>query len=308
MRMMLIGAVALGLATVGVRAAEPGVPFRDCPQCPEMVPLPAGTFTMGAPSGEEEREKLPPARAGHAQPQHQVTIRYSFAIAKYDVTVEEFSVFAQETGYRSSSPCRAPGKPLVPEHDWRNPGFAQTGRHPATCLTWEDAKAYTTWLAAKTGRAYRLPSEAEWEYAARAGSTAARYWGDGIAEACQYANVTDRAAFAAASAVRDADYDFDCTDGHAYTSPVDAFKPNAFGLYDMLGNVWQWVEDCWTEDYKGAPIDGSSVVSGNCNTRVFRGGAWSSHPRSIRSAYRIGDPHDLRTSDSGLRVAITLGP
>jgi sulfatase modifying factor 1 len=300
-------AVTLAFAAIGVcAAAETGVPFRDCPQCPSMVPLPPGGFVMGAPPGEDEREKVPKARAGHSEPQHTVVIGYAFAIAQYDVTVDQFGAFVQDTGYRSSGPCRAPGKPPVSDLDWRNPGFAQSGRHPTTCVTWEDAKAYTAWLATKTGRAYRLPSEAEWEYAARAGSTAARFWGDGIAEACEYANVADRAASAASTAERDPAYDFDCDDGYPQTSPVDAFKPNGFGLFDMLGNVWQWLEDCWAEDYNGAPGDGSPVLSGDCSRRVFRGGAWSSHPRSIRSAYRVGDPHDLRTNDSGFRVALTL--
>jgi formylglycine-generating enzyme required for sulfatase activity len=301
--------LTLTFAAIGVGAAEIDAPFRDCLQCPVMVPLPPGQFVMGAAPGEEARERVPPQRAGHAEPQHTVVIRYRFAIAQYHVTVDEFDAFVQDTAYRSSSPCHTPGDRNPEkdrERDWRNPGFVQNGRHPVTCLIWEDAKAYTAWLANKTGRSYRLPSETEWEYAARAGSTSTRFWGGGIAEACEYANVADRTAFAAGSSQREPVYDFDCSDGHAHTSPVGLFKPNGFGLFDILGNVWQWVEDCWSATYQGIPADGSPMLSGDCNTRIFRGGAWTSHPRSARSAARTGDPHDNRTNDSGLRVALTL--
>ena len=153
-------------------------------------------------------------------------------------------------------------------------------------VSYEDAKAYTKWLATKTGQPYRLLSEAEWEYAARAGSTASRFWGDSERDACEFANVSW------------------C--GGKATLPVGGFKPNDFGLYDTLGNVWEWVEDCYHGRYRGAPSDGSPWLSGDCGTRVIRGGGWVDGPRDVRSAVRAWVTPDDRYSDLGFRVARTL--
>ena len=206
------------------------------------------------------------------------------------------------------------------ERNWENPGFVAFEKlehrddHPVVCVNWNDAKAYVKWLSEKTGKEYRLLSEAEWEYAARAGTTTERYWGglprlmggSGMPleqSQCGYANGSDIAAgelygwrIAA------------CNDGHAHMAPVGSFSPNKFGLYDMMGNVMEWVEDCWNKSYAGAPSDGSAWESGNCKGRVLRGGSWGSDPEYMRSAFRFARTAAKGGRTIGFRVAQTLAP
>lgn len=170
---------------------------------------------------------------------------------------------------------------------------------------WDDAKRYVSWLVSKTEHRYRLLSEAEWEYVARARSKRLRFWGDGEQEACTYATVYD--------ALGKATYEFPwasfaCDDGYVATAPVGMFQPNAFGLYDTLGNVWEWTEDCYQDSYGGAPSDGSALVSSSCRSRVFRGGSWSFIPRCVRAADREEVSPDFRGASLGFRVARTLAP
>jgi len=196
----------------------PGRSFRDCSNgCPEMVVAPQGRFTMGAPAGEEP-ESLPDPYRGHSAPQHSVAIRHKFAIGKFDVTRDEYAQFVAETNRPDPASCitlNASGAFIAMNGNWHSPGFPQTGRDPVVCVGWDDAQAYASWLSAKTGHVYRLPTEAEWEYAARAGTTTPRYGKlDDIAWYWQNSNFS--------------------------THPVGTKKPNAFGLYDMLGNVVEW--------------------------------------------------------------------
>jgi sulfatase modifying factor 1 len=167
------------------------------------------------------------------------------------------------------------------------------------CVSWDDAAAYVKWLSGHTGEAYRLLSEAEWEYAARGGTTTMRYWGhDWNNEAgCAYANVMTKEHWATG---------FDCKDGYKNTSPVGTYKANAFGLDDTLGNVWEWVEDCFKDNYTGAHSDGSAWTSGDCSRRVLRGGSWDFNPRLLRSSFRLRNGTDDRGSVNGFRVARTL--
>jgi formylglycine-generating enzyme required for sulfatase activity len=270
--------------------------FRDCADCPEMVVVPAGRFIMGSPASEH-------GRFDAEGPPHAVSVR-AFALGKYDVTSEEFLTFLRETGYQPAS-CdpvlglawRSPGRGLA-----YPPGDVQPPRWPAVCLNWFDAEAYLAWLNARVrsriapspGGAgpYRLPSEAEWEYAARAGTTTARWWGDAIGAGNANCN--------------------GC--GSAWNgkelAPVGSFAPNPFGLHDMLGNVWQWTGDCWNESYVGAPSDGSARASGDCSKRVLRGGSWSNVPEFIRSAARSRADAAGRdanySSYAGFHVARTL--
>jgi sulfatase modifying factor 1 len=289
-------------------AAKPGTVFRDCPDCPEMVMLPLGRFVMGAPPGEEERESAPAYFRGHAVPQQSVTIQHSFAIAKFDVTRDEYGQFVAETNRPDPDSCYTPDVSGGESHkqgaNWHSPGFPQTGRDPVVCVNWDDAQAYLAWLSAKTGRVYRLPTEAEWEYAARAGTTTARYGSDRPAELCRYINHADLDF--SGRHPRESDVNRECRDGYAFTSPVGSFPPNQFGLYDMLGNVWQWTEDCWNDDYKGAPSDGSSWQNGNCGRRVMRGGAYSNIPALVRSAVRLGAKSSGHDHSGGFRVARTF--
>lgn len=274
--------------------------FRDCQQCPELVVIPSGTFLMGSPKGED-------GRYANEGPQRQVTIDRPFALGKYEVTRAEFRLFVSETGHEAAGCMLSDGKERVDDQDrdWRDPGYDQRENDPVVCVNWDDTKAYVGWLSEKAGQSYRLPSEAEWEYAARAGSSTAYFWGDAITTACDYANGHDRKT----KKINGLRYDaFPCEDDHAETAPVGNFQPNSFGLYDMTGNVWEWVEDAWHADYDGAPVDGSTWTEVNTTGRVLRGGSWSYNPRNLRSANRREAEQGDRNTGDGFRVAKTLSP
>jgi formylglycine-generating enzyme required for sulfatase activity len=257
------------------RGLMPKDTFRDCADCPEMVVVPAGSFTMGSLANEKDRRS-------DEGPQHTVTIGRPFAVGKLHVTVDQYKVFVRETRYEKSRSC-----------DWRRPGFAQEGSHPVVCVSWDDAMAYATWLARKTGKPYRLLTEAEFEYAARGQTspdTYPRFWfGNDQQDRCRYANGTGSC------------------DGYEYTSPAGHYPPNAFGLYDMAGNAWQWTADCYHDSYNGAPADGSMWTSGSCNRgRVARGGSWNLTPLDLRAAIR--NMYTAEGYSFGFRLARTLGP
>jgi formylglycine-generating enzyme required for sulfatase activity len=282
---------AAPLTAAQERGLKPKDAFRECESCPEMVVLPAGAFTMGSPESELGHHK-------EESPQHVVTIRNRFAAGKLHVTVDQFAAFVHETGYDASSKCVEYG---YEDRSWRNPGFAQDGLHPVVCVRWNDANAYVNWLAKKTGKPYRLLSEAEWEYAARARTSPGvhpRFWfGDDEKDLCVYGNGGDQS-------LRDSDL---CNDGYAHTSPAGHYKPNAFGLYDMSGNAWQWTEDCWHESYSGGPADGSAWTTGSCFGRVVRGGSWSNIlPWGLPVAERLMSSAESHVI--GFRVARTLTP
>jgi len=284
-------------------AAKPapaaGHSFRDCPDCPLMVVTPPGRFVMGSPPTEKVR--------GTDEDQHPVTIGYALAIAREPVTRGEFARFVRETG-RTVSGCsrmRLTTNDLgpLPDASWDNLPW-QTDRHPVVCVSWQDAKAYTAWLSKRAGRPYRLLSEAEWEYAARAGTTSARYFGDDPAKQCRYANGAD-----ASGRARHPEWagSADCNDGFPETAPVGHFPPNAFGLRDMLGNALQWVEDCYRGDYKGVPVDGAPMEICNAKGhRVARGGAWNVPPGWIKAAGRDVERPEARVECIGFRVARDL--
>ena len=193
---------------------------------------------------------------------------------------------------------------------WEAPGFEQGEIEPVVCVSWEDAKAYVRWLSRETGQDYRLPSEAEWEYAARAGTTTPFYWGARVNEHCSHGNGTDRTAERTFRSRWDRLYAWrssDCTDGVARTAAVGSYNPNAFGLYDMAGNVHEWVEDCWHDNYSGAPRDGAARISGgDCARRVSRSGSWNGRVERLRSASRGSDYAGDRNSTYGFRVARRL--
>jgi formylglycine-generating enzyme required for sulfatase activity len=259
-----------------------------------MVVVPAGSFTMGSPAGEKDRNS-------DEGPQHVVTISKPFAVGKLHVTVDQFAAFVEATGFQASSSCHT-GKGS--SGSWRDPGFAQEGAHPVVCVSWHDAKAYVEWLAKKTGKPYRLLSEAEFEYAARGRTSPGaypRFWfGDDEKDLCRYGDFNDRKA---------GNGNAPCDDGYANTSPAGHYQPNAFGLYDMFGNAWQWTEDCWQDNYTGAPTDGSAWTSNGCDRgRVLRGGSWGRDPGYLRAArrYRVAD---ASASDGlGFRLARVLTP
>lgn len=257
---------------------------------PEMVVLPTGRFTMGSPESEHRG-------FGDEGPQRMVQIGYRLAVGRYEVSVDEFSAFAEEAGWSPDGPCLrwfSGQVRAMPGTSWLSPGFEQSGDHPVTCVSWHDAQAYLDWLNHKTGftnRAdrYRLLSEAEWEYAARAGADTDYSFGDDDSQLFDHAW-----------------YSRDRFRPYGSTHPVGRKLPNAFGLHDMHGNVWELVEDCYSDSYENAPSDGSARSRDDCLERVVRGGGWSSAPDSLRSAQRSYSRPNTRTDSTGLRVARTL--
>jgi len=236
--------------------------FKDCNDCPEMAVIPSGSFLMGSrPDPEQDPfSNTKPVKIGedNEKPQHRVDIQ-SFAIGKYEVTQEQWIAVM--------------GNNLI-----KNKGLTL----PVEKVSWDDAQLFVQKLSQKTGKKYRLPSEAEWEYAARAGSTTTYPWGNSDAELHVYAWFIAIANSA---------------------NPVGLKKPNQFGLYDMLGNAWEWTHDCWNPNYSGAPTDGSAWLGGNCSLRVLRGGSWYDHPLYLRSAYRRWVFASNRDDRYGFRVA-----
>ena len=245
-----------------------GKQFRDCTECPEMVFVPAGSFTMGSRlAGATE------------QPEHRVTIPAPLAVGKYEVTFAEWGACVRDGGCEGYRP---------EDHDWGR------GRRPVIEVTWAQAKAYTDWLSRETGREYRLLSEAEWEYVARAGATTDYWWGDEVGKA--RANCDD-----CGSRWDD-----------EKTAPVGSFEANAFGLYDVHGNVWEWVEDCWKDNYHGVPSDGTAWQPPSyetCAAHVIRGGSWNEWPSGLRIGLRSYDNltwFSPRHDEIGVRVARSL--
>ena len=252
-----------------------GLVFRDCEDCPEMVVVPSGKFMMGSPASDKARYE--------SEPTHLVTIGYRFAVGVHEVTRGEFGRFVSATNRVMGESC------------WRDPGFSQADDHPVVCVSWNDAKAYVGWLSKRTGKRYRLLSEAEWEYAARGGTRGPFHFGATIS--------TDQANY-------NGHYTYGSGGKGVYrakTLPVGSFPANGFGLHDVHGNVWEWVEDCWHNNYDGAPTDGSAWTSGgNCGVRVLRGGSWINAPGYLRSASRNRIEAGFRDDGLGFRVARTL--
>ncbi len=272
-------------------APVPGEVFRDCPTCPLMKTLPPGRFAQGAAANDQDAAAL-------ERPQHRVAIAYPLGIGVNEVTVGEFRQFAAATGYHAASCATYDGAwKERAGFDWQNVGYKQTPTHPVACVSWRDARDYAAWLSKKTGQKYRLPSESEWEYSARAGSGAARPWSDSSG-ACANANVADQSA-----AQHYPGWTVDpCSDGYVYTAPVGTFRANAFGLYDMLGNVAEWVQDCWHDDYQGAPADGSAWMSAGCTEHALRGGSWFTNPARVNVSARNRFDEGYRSNSVGFRL------
>jgi formylglycine-generating enzyme len=308
------GAAAVGEVAAAIRIKPPerrqtgakaGESFRDCPDCPVMVWLPAGRFMMGTELAEAMREGVPENFAKWERPRHAVTVQAVFAIGKFHVTRAEYGRFAAATGRADNAGCNTRTGSIYEadrSKSWRDPGFPQSENDPVVCISWDDAKAYAAWLSQTTGKSYRLPTEAEWEYAARGGTTTARWWGDDAGAMCSNANGPDLTAKEKFSELTVAS----CKDGYVFTSPVGSFLPNPFGLYDMLGNAWQRTEDCWNESYASAPNDSAiALAAGRCGIRVVRGGAWYGDPKEVRAGARDSFSLEQRFDHTGFRVVRT---
>ncbi|WP_174290887.1 formylglycine-generating enzyme family protein [Sphingomonas bacterium] len=268
------------------RATDKPVVILDDPVAPRMVVVPAGEFTIGA-----------------AASRRRVRIGTPFAVSMFPIVYGEFAQFAAATGYRARKPCVtfedgrfAPR----PGRDWSHPGFVETPRMPATCVSLDDATAYAAWLTRKTGHGYRLLSEAEYEYVNRAGTTTTYWWGDDLAAACAYANGFDQDARAFAGAPAP----IACHDKAAATAGVGSFKANGFGLFDTAGNVASWTADCWNPSVAGVPADGAARSGGDCRRHVVRGGSWAD--TGLASADRVAVPIGQTTVRQGFRLVRIL--
>ena len=257
-------------------ASGAGRVFRDCPVCPEMVVLPAGEFTMGSPESEKGRNR-------DEGPQRKVTFAQPFAVGKFEATFAQWDACVAEGG------CTH--KPA--DESWGR------GKRPVINVSWEDARQFVGWLAKKTGKPYRLPTEAEWEYAAR-----------GVTKASDvHAPFSTGATINYKQANYDANFRYANGPQGLYrqkTLDVGSLPRNAFGLHDMHGNVWEWVEDCYKDSYAGAPTDGTAVTSRACSLRILRGGSWNYYPQLLRSAYRYATAGGIRVEYVGFRVARAL--
>ena len=285
-------------------------------QGPAMVVLPTSHFRMGSPSGEAGRDR-------DEGPVRTVTIGKRIAMGRYEVTVGEFRRFVTASGYRTEAERNTSGVQgcytrefmnsdrdgwdWTPGRSWSNLDYTVEEDQPVVCVSWNDARRYIEWLNEETGGGYRLPSEAEWEYAVRAGSGSRYHFGDDESELCRYGNVADTTRLPNGDSWTE---EANCSDGAVYPAAVGSYRPNPFGLYDMHGNVWEWLEDCWHDNYEGAPSDGR-VWTTNCDgprRAVLRGGAWGSNPRALRSANRNGVTPLNRNYTLGFRLVQDLNP
>lgn len=304
--MRAAGCIALIISLAGCtsESLQVGDSFKDCEDCPEMVVVPAGQFDMGSPDEEKHRDT-------DEGPVRTITHTKPFAIGKYEVTRKQFAAFVNATDHSGNGRCLLwNGAQLAFQdgYSWLNPGYTVSDNHPVVCVSWRDAVAYAQWLSAATGYTYRLPAEAEWEYAARGGSQTAYSFPGDADNACAYANVSDLSANTAIPSWNTVN----CDDGFGFgTAPVGSFLPNDFGLYDTIGNVWEWQADCYHDSFEGAPTDGSAWGNGGlCNAVLDRGGGFSNiFPGHLRTANRSKAPSpDVAVYSLGFRLVREIGP
>ena len=265
---LAIAIIIFPLSAISVK----GNTFRDCIECPVMVEIGKGSFLMGSDIGRDDET-----------PMHQVTINYHFAVSKFEITRAQYAAFIKDTNTSPDLGCEVydlPSFNMDLKKSWLDPSFSQEDDHPVVCVNWHDAQSYVNWLSRITGEHYRLLSEAEWEYVARAGSTTTFHFGDDIDSG-------------------KANYD----DEFRKTTAVGSYPENAFGLHDMHGNASEWVEDCWVDNYRQAPVTGVAMTDGTCDRRVLRGGTWDNEPQYLRSAFRHGYFAEFRLSGIGIRIA-----
>lgn len=283
-----------------LRTRGVGTMIWECVDCPQMIVVPAGAFEIGSPLEE-------PGRGVDEGPLTVVKIPQPFAVARFEITRGEYEAFLRATGRPVLGGCvtdRAkPGEWAPhPEMSLRDPGFPQGDDHPVVCVTFDDAQAYVAWINGRTSGGYRLLSEAEWEYVARAGTRSAYPWGSDAGGGCADANGADQT-------IGDVFPDWKvagCRDGAMRTAPVGRYRPNPFGLHDLIGNVGEWVADCATQSYEALPRDGSANLTGDCARRVVRSGSWGSQVKDYRVANRIRYPVGQVDDSIGIRLAKSL--
>ena len=315
---LLCAVVFGGAITTQQAGADAPENIRDCTDCPELVSIPVGEFVMGADLDEPRRLELPEFWATREQPKHRVLIQRAFALGKYELTRAEFARFAAETGYSPEPGCwHFIGTEWLFDQtrSWRDAKIDETDAHPVTCINWHDASAYLEWLSRKTGQRYRLASEAEWEYAVRAGTSTAYWFGDDPARICEFVNLgdldtQDRFRWHETKIKYDKMSDWkgqSCRDGYPTLAPVAATVANPFGLHGMLGNANEWVADCWNDDHRSAPGHQAARLTGaDCGLRVMRGQGWTAVAASTRAAFRLKMNATDRRFTFGFRVARDL--
>ena len=317
--LLALAAAALPLAAHAAGATASATPaavktFKDCQDCPEMVSIKPGSFIMGSSVEERTREGVIPKFFEREGPQHKVTIAKPFAMSQMEITRGLYAQFVAETHRPDpETGCGTFDPETDTWHDrkpysWRDPKFYQTDSHPAACLSYHDAADFAAWLAKRSGKPYRLATEAEWEYAARAGTTTARYWGDSATDVCTMANTITAETVHRLGDPKSWKNALVCTSDRSYTQPVGSFPPNPWGLYDMIGNVYEYIADCYHDNYNGAPTDGSAWMDkGVCTEHMLRGGAYYSATWLARSAHRGGPVKtDQHPSAGGIRVVRDL--
>ncbi|WP_426111216.1 formylglycine-generating enzyme family protein [Pseudomonas sp. DSP3-2-2] len=281
----LLGAAMLALllptlAQASTPEAKPGSVIRDCKDCPELVVLPAGTFSMGSPDDEMGRQP-------DEGPQHDVTFTKPFAISRFQVLSGEWNAYLRDTGYTMPDGDKRPGRECIAG----KPRYTMTNRHPAVCMDYKEATAYVAWLSKKTGKAYRMVSESVREYAARGGTSGPFPFP--LDEGKEYSIAKHANTYGP-------------EDGFSFAAPAGSFAPNAFGMYDMHGNVYEWVADCYNDSYNGAPTDGSPWLTGDCTLQGIRGNDWTEAPIFSRSGNRNNLRPYLRGDWLGFRVVRDL--
>jgi formylglycine-generating enzyme required for sulfatase activity len=292
-------------------AAAPAT-FADCGDCPTMVTIPAGSATLGSTPEERAPAGALPLFGDREGPTYRVTFAKPYAIARTEVTRDQYAAFVAATRRPDPATCGvhvARGDTWGPQpgYSWRTPGFEQTGNDPAVCVSYDDAVAYTRWLAAKTGKPYRLPSDAEWEYAARAGTDTPWPWGASAEAGCAAANILSAGTGIALGWPKSIGDRFVCANLRSFTQPVASYPANAFGLHDMIGNAFEWAADCDSPDNRDAHADGSARTTGDCTRHYLKGGAFHTPFWLTRAAVRGAPiPADLHMFAIGFRVARSI--
>jgi formylglycine-generating enzyme required for sulfatase activity len=295
------------------KSAEPnqGDTWTDPERGMEFVYVHGGCFQMGQTQVEKQYLLKESGKEKYKKyfkdelPRHEVCLD-GFWMAKSEVNRGQFAQFIRETGYRTDADKKGTAWINNKDTDWKwkemsgynweKAGYYQEDTHPAVCVSWNDAKAFIKWLSVKTDQNFALPTEAQWEYAARGGTDFMRFWGPNDSEACKYANVADKENW---------NPSFPCNDGYKFTAPVDTFRANPFGLYDMLGNVWEWCEDIYDKNAYSKHSRNNPLITSGGSSRVIRGGSWSNDPWSVRAANRSGGTADSRSNGLGFRLCLS---
>lgn len=299
------------LAASGTAIAQDNETIRDCETCPELVVLSPGTFYLGAEQDEGRRWKMLDRMSSNEGPRISITVSTSFAIGRTEVTRGQFARFVSETGHKVKSGCfhlTSSGWSVQPKLNWEDPGFEVTDEHPIACVQRPAILAYIDWLSETTGQSYRLPSESEFEYAARGGATSetqATFWGEDWTQACRYQNGADLTFVPNVPDIPYGQY-ANCDDGYVFTAPVATYEPNAWGLYDMAGNVSEWTSDCYQESHADLPRDGAPLSKKRCRAWVAKGGSWAGFPGLLRPATRLRLREATTGTGFGFRVARSI--